>query len=158
VLHRPVELAQFFSKFLKTGPPTGAFLSQSPFLCSGCLEMRFIVNSATMPKSSRRQSFQHLVRTTEPQPFLAAQVSGHRRLLIEHLLRPFAGFGVASLGRKHAREIQVRLRRRRFCGHVPEECISFFSLSRLRVGVGKQSCRAMEIIVGLFRDDSFQVG
>jgi hypothetical protein len=98
------------------------------------------------------------VRTTEPGPFSAAQVGGHRRLLIEHLLRPVAGFGVASLGRKHARKIQVRLRRRRLRGYLPEECLGFFSLSRLRVGVGKQSCRAMEIIVGFFRDDSLQVG
>ena len=101
--------------------------------------MRFIENSDSMPKSLRRQSFQHLMRTTEPWPFAAAQVGRHRWLLIEHLLRPFAGFDVASLGRKHAREIQVRLRRRRFCGYLPEECLSFFSLSRLRVGVGKQS-------------------
>src|ERR1700758_3918280 len=29
-----------FGKFVRTGPPTAVFLPQSPFLCSGCFEMR----------------------------------------------------------------------------------------------------------------------
>ena len=99
----------------------------------------------------RWQSLQHLMRSPKPWPLTPSQVAGHRRLLIEHLLRPFAGFGVASLGGQQVREIQVSLRQRRRDRYLPEERLGFFFLSGLRVGVGEQSSGALEIVVGLFR-------
>ena len=57
---------------------------------------------------SRWQSFEHLLCPPEPRSLAPPQVTRHRRLLVQHLLRPFAGFGVAPLGGQQVREIQVR--------------------------------------------------
>ena len=57
----------------------------------------------------RGHPLQHLIRPPKPRPLPPPQIARHGRFLIEHLLRPLAGFGVASLGGQQFREIQVSL-------------------------------------------------
>jgi hypothetical protein len=67
------------------------------------LKYLFLMRQTT----SRWQSLQHLISPPKPRPLPPPQVTGHAGLLIEHLLRPFAGFGVAPLRGQQFREIQV---------------------------------------------------
>src|ERR1039458_4940905 len=115
------------------------------------------LGSSRLASRSRRQSLQHLIRPPKPRPLPPPQVPGHSRLLIEHLLRPLAGFGVAALGGQQIREIQVSLRQGRRDRFLPEERLGLFLLSGLRIGVSEQSGGALEIVVGLFADDALKV-
>src|SRR5208282_2910307 len=120
---------------------------------------RLHVGAKTAPGGalSRWQSFEHLIRAPKPRPLASPQVAGHGGFLVEHLLRPLAGFGVAPLGGQQIREIQISLRQRRRDRYLPKERLSLFFLPGLRVGVSEQSGGALEIVVGLFADDALQV-
>src|SRR5208337_69792 len=105
---------------------------------------------------SRGQFLKHLLRPPEPRPFPSPQISGHGRLLIEHLLRPLASFGIAALGGQQLRKVQVSLGQRRSDRYTPEQRLGLFFLSSERVRVGQQGGGALEIVVRLFANHPFQ--
>jgi len=104
------------------------------------------------------QALEHLVCALEPDAFPAAQVAGHGRFLVEHLLRPLAGFGGASLGSQQFRVIQVGLRQRGGVDGLAKERLGLILISGQRTGLGQQTAGAMEIVIGILADHSLQVG
>ena len=71
---------------------------------------------------------------------------------------PGAGFGVASFGGKELGEVEVGFGHGGGHSRRSEEGFGFFFLAGEGIGVGQESLSAVEIVVGLFGDDVFEVG
>ena len=157
VLRRPIECTRLLSKFLRSGHPTRVFLPQSAFLGSGCFEMRHsefwlnaeiftqgVVSASRMPDGTtavlggadRRASSASYRAPSAP-------IRGLRRSVPPTQACP-----------RNSSTSPMTSTLRLPAGRVPR--LSLFARSEHR---REQAIpRAMEIVVGVFADDSFQVG
>jgi hypothetical protein len=93
----------------------------------------------------------------EPGSLAAAEIAGHGEPLVEDFLRPFAGFGDASLRLQEERVVVVGLGDGGDLRGLLKKCGGFFRLSGVGVGVSKQAFGAVKIVVGLGGHDALEI-